>query len=178
MLFNVSALLTGSVGDEIRFDFKHETLDNLGLSFREVEARGKLMRTDRTVFADMIVNAVFDAECSRCLNHTVMPLHIDFTEEFRPSNTDLMKDHRGWFDKRGTYENEKALIIDKTNVLDISTALWQGLSAAMPMNSLCNPTCKGICVECSADLNVDKCKCKSDVSEDTYPITQLESKLN
>jgi uncharacterized metal-binding protein YceD (DUF177 family) len=145
MLFNVSALLTGSVGDEMRFHFAHETLQNDGLSFREVQARGKLMRTDRTVFADMSVEAVFDAECSRCLNDTEMTLSMNFAEEFVPLNVDLMASHRGWFDDYGRYENDEALTIDSSNELDISTALWQGLSAAMPMSPLCDPSCKGIC---------------------------------
>ena len=178
MLFNVSALLTGSVGDEIRFHFAHETLDNDGLSFREVQARGKLMRTDRTVFADMIVKAVFDAECSRCLNYTEMPLSMNFSEEFRPLNVDLMASYRGWFDEYGTYENDEALTIDSTNVLDISTALWQGLSAAMPMNPLCNPTCKGICAECSAHLNVVNCECKAESSTIFHPENRFAPKFN
>lgn len=159
MLFNVSALLTGSVGDELRFHFAHETLQNEGLSFQEVEARGKLMRTDRTVFADVKVNAEFDAECSRCLRDTVALLSLDFAEEFRPHNVDLMTSHRDWFDDHGTDEKDEALTIDPTNVLDISTALWQGLAAAMPMNPLCDPECKGMCAGCSVDLNAGTCKC-------------------
>ena len=159
MLFNVSGLLTGFVGDEIRFHFAHETLQNEGLSFREVEAQGRLMRTDRTVFADVKVNAEFDVECSRCLNDTVASLSLDFAEEFRPQNVDLMTSHRDWFDEYGTDEQDEALTIDSTNVLDISTALWQGLTAAMPMNPLCDPDCKGICAECSVDLNTEVCGC-------------------
>ena len=161
MMFNVSGLLTGSVGDELRFHFANETLESDGLLFHEVEGRGKLMRTDRTVFADLRVDAHFDAECSRCLVEMVMPLSLDFAEEFRPLNVDLMAHHRGWFEDNETDENDEALIIDSTNVLDISTALWQGLSAAMPMNPLCDPACKGMCSSCSADLNADNCKCRS-----------------
>lgn len=161
MLFNVSGLLTGSVGDEFRFHFANETLESDGLLFHEVEARGKLMRTDRTVFADVKVEARFDVECSRCLVDTVMPLSLSFAEEFRPSNADLMASHRGWFEEYGTDENDEALIIDTANVLDISTALWQGLSAALPMNPLCDPACKGMCSSCSADLNIGSCKCQS-----------------
>lgn len=161
MLFNVSGLLTGSVGDELRFHFANETLESDGLSFHEVEARGKLMRTDRTVFADVKVEAQVDAECSRCLVDTVMALSFNFAEEFKPSNADLMASHRGWFEEYVTEENDEALIIDSANVLDISTALWQGLSAAMPMNPLCDPTCKGMCSRCLADLNVGSCMCQS-----------------
>lgn len=159
MQFNVSGLLTGSVGDELRFHFANETLESDGVLFHEVEARGKLMRTDRTVFADVKVEAQFDAECSRCLVDTVMPLSLSFAEEFRPLNADLMASHRGWFEDYGTEETDKALIIDSANVLDISTALWQGLSAAMPMNPLCDSTCKGMCASCSADLNTGNCIC-------------------
>ena len=161
MLFNVSGLLTGSVGDELRFHFANEILESDGLSFHEVEARGKLMRTDRTVFADMTVEAQFDTECSRCLIDTVMPLRLAFVEEFRPLNVDLLANHRDLNDEYGTDENDEALTIDSTNVLDISTALWQGLSAAMPMNPLCDPACKGMCSSCSADLNAGSCRCKA-----------------
>ena len=161
MLFNVSGLLTGSVGDELRFHFANETLESDGLSFHEVEARGKLMRTDRTVFADIKVEAKFDAECSRCLIDTVTPLRLDFVEEFRPLNVDLLASHQGWIEEYGTDENDEALTIDSTNVLDISTALWQELSAAMPMNPLCDPACKGMCSSCSADLNAGSCKCQA-----------------
>lgn len=159
MLFNVSALLTGSVGDEIRFHFANETLEQEDLLFRDVETRGKLMRTDRTVFADLKVKAVVDAECSRCLVDTETSISIDFAEEFRPTNVDLMQNHRNWFDEYGTDDNDEALTIDATNVLDISTALWQGLMAAMPMNPLCNPECKGMCAGCSVDLNASACTC-------------------
>jgi uncharacterized protein len=161
MLFNVSGLLTGTVGDELRFHFANETLESDGLSFHEVEARGKLMRTDRTVFADIKVKAEFDGQCSRCLVNTVMPLRLDFVEEFRPLNVDLLARYRGWFEDCETDENDEALTIDSTNVLDISTALWQGLSAAMPMNPLCDPACKGMCSSCSADLNAGSCKCQA-----------------
>ena len=161
MLFNVAGLLIGSVGDEIRFHFAHEFLENDGLSFREVEARGKLMRTDRTVFAELKVDALFDAECSRCLNDTVMPLRLDFAEEFKPLNADLIAGTRGWFDDYETDENDEALTIDSTNVLDISTALWQQLSAAMPMNPLCDASCKGMCSGCSVNLNSGACDCSA-----------------
>ena len=169
MHFNVSGLLTGSAGDEIRFHFAHETLDNDGLSFREVEARGKLMRTDRTVFAEMKVKAQLDAECSRCLVDTVTHLSLDFVEEFKPLNADLMHRDPGWFDQYESTENDEALTIDSTNVLDISTALWQGLSAAMPMNPLCRPSCQGMCAGCSADLNLSKCACQIANSSSEFP---------
>ena len=96
----------------------------------------------------------------------------------RPLNVDLMASHRGWFDEYGTYENDEALTIDSTNVLDISTALWQGLSAAMPMNPLCDPTCKGICARCSAHLNVVNCKCKAESKTIIHSENRFAPKFN
>lgn len=119
----------------------------------------KLMRTDRTVLADLRVDALTDTECSRCLIDTVLPLSLDFAEEFKPINTDLVSGHRDWFDEHWALESDDALTIAATNVLDISTALWQGLSAAMPMNPLCDAKCRGMCADCSADLNLDACRC-------------------
>ncbi len=164
MLFNVAGLLNGSVGDEIKFHFAHETLELEGLSFNEIEARGKLMRTDRTVFVQAAVKATSDTECARCLELTAIEIDLEFEEEFEPSNVDLVL-RRHMSRHEDDFEDD-ALTIDGSNVLDMSQSLWQSLNSAMPMRPLCNDSCFGLCPECSTNLNYAACKCQESINNE------------
>ncbi len=162
MIFNVASLLNGPVGDEIRFHFAHQTLEHEGLLFRDVEARGKLMRTDRTVLAQAAVKATNDTECARCLEFTAIDINLEFVEEFAPSNVDLVI-RRSVPHQEDDVEDE-ALTIDESNVLDMSQSLWQTLGSAMPMMPLCNDDCLGFCSECLTNLNSMRCRCQESVN--------------
>ncbi len=43
--------------------------------------------------------------------------------------------------------------------LDIGEQVRQTLLLSVPMRSLCKEDCKGLCVHCGCDLNLEKCKC-------------------
>ena len=178
MIFNVAGLMTGPVGGELRFHFENETVEHDRRRFRDVVARGRLMRTDCTVYADLKASAVFDAECSRCLDDAATQLNIEFQEEFSATNTDLMRNERAWLDDIDAESgdgNDEALTIDADNVLDLATPLWQALSAAMPMNPLCRPECRGLCAGCSADLNHRTCRCQPVAASNPFLRLQADS---
>ena len=43
---------------------------------------------------------------------------------------------------------------------DISEDVRTEITLALPMNLLCKDDCRGLCPECGADLNFEKCSCK------------------
>lgn len=45
-------------------------------------------------------------------------------------------------------------------VCDISDEVRTEITLALPMNLLCKDDCRGLCPECGADLNREKCSCK------------------
>jgi len=47
---------------------------------------------------------------------------------------------------------------------DISEEVRTEITLALPMNLLCRDDCRGLCPECGADLNVEKCSCKPESS--------------
>ena len=44
-------------------------------------------------------------------------------------------------------------------VCDISDEIRTEITLALPMNLLCREDCRGLCPECGADLNFEKCSC-------------------
>ncbi len=157
MQFNVSGLLTGSVGEQMKVDLVQAKLEIDGARFQDVEARGRLMRTDRTVLAQMQVTALIDAECSRCLTDIETPVGLFLEDEFKPANVGLTIRRGDWFEES---DDDDALTIDSKNVIDLSAAIWQGLNSAKPMNPLCDVECRGLCIGCATDLNTHPCRCE------------------
>ena len=45
-------------------------------------------------------------------------------------------------------------------VCDISDEVRTEITLALPMNLLCKDDCRGLCPECGADLNFEKCSCR------------------
>lgn len=43
---------------------------------------------------------------------------------------------------------------------DISEEVRTEITLALPMNLVCKDDCRGLCPECGADLNFEKCSCK------------------
>ena len=155
MYFNVSGLLRGNVGAQQLFHFADEELRYEGTRFHDVEARGRLTRTDRTVLVEADVKAVCEVECARCLTDSEVSLSLEFAEEFVPENMDLVARRA----RSGVWDDDEALWIDDSNTLDLSVPLWQTLSAGLPLMHVCREDCLGICVDCYADLNKESCRC-------------------
>jgi len=49
--------------------------------------------------------------------------------------------------------------IDEHHILDMSEMIRQYNLLAMPMKPLCRVDCGGLCPECGANLNENKCHC-------------------
>lgn len=44
-------------------------------------------------------------------------------------------------------------------VLDLAALTWEEFVVALPHRPLCTPECKGLCVQCGANLNTTTCDC-------------------
>lgn len=112
-----------------------------------------LLRTNRGVLVEGVVEGSVLAECSRCLTSFVLPISVEMEEEFQPI-IDVVQ---------GTYqivdEEDAALLIDEHHILDLSEVLRQAVLLATPIQHLCKPTCAGLCPICGADLNLGSCGC-------------------
>ncbi|MBQ2939201.1 MAG: DUF177 domain-containing protein [Clostridia bacterium] len=56
-------------------------------------------------------------------------------------------------------EDENAILLDDSYLLDLDDVIQADLWLEMPMKSLCKPDCKGLCHQCGQDLNAGACSC-------------------
>ena len=101
-------------------------------------AGGYLVRLDLT--------AKVYGPCSRCLKETAVEVVAE-QEEFVPTAAG------GWV------ESESSPFVQDM-VVDVSGLSREALVLGMPGRVLCSEDCKGLCVQCGADLNQGECGCQ------------------
>lgn len=70
-------------------------------------------------------------------------------------------------------EDDDNYIIVSNQILDLDELVYEEVSLNLPSKLLCREDCKGLCQKCGANLNVNKCDCKSDVDPRMAALLQL-----
>ena len=81
-------------------------------------------------------------ECVRCLNEFVFPLEWEITELYA-------------FNKKSVSESE--LTVPDDAHIDLAPLMREYALLEVPINPVHTPDCKGLCIECGQDLNVENC---------------------
>ncbi len=155
MLYNVSQLLMEPTGSTRRFQLDESVSGILeGLGAGRATGSLSLLRTHQGLLVNAVVEVQAEAACARCLADFNMTSNFSLEEECYPT-VDPSTGRR----MNPPDESEGVVHIDTRQMLDLSEVLRQYFLTAEPMKALCRPGCRGLCLECGADLNAEKCKC-------------------
>lgn len=93
--------------------------------------------------------------CDRCLEDVVTPLDMEVFKEVNldESNADRIE------------QLDEKDYIDGYN-LDVDKLIYGEILINLPMKTLCNEDCKGICNRCGTNLNEGMCDCDLDDAQD------------
>jgi len=141
---NVGFIIGQSIGYHREFTFDHPQL-TISSELEVTDFKG-VVRIDRTQ-QGLVMQAKFQGntrlECVRCLGETVVPLQTEFDELFA-------------FSKRSV--TESGLLLPEDGHIDLEPILREYLMLEIPIQPLCQPDCKGLCVECGENLNERVCE--------------------
>ena len=153
MLYNVAQLLKEPTGATRSYQVEQRLTSVPEISDR-VRGQLDMLRTHQGI----LVNAKLDIEstliCSRCLGEFTRPSTLLIEEECFPT-IDL---HTGRKIPPPA-EDEGALCIDASHLLDLHEVLRQYVIADGPMKPLCRLDCLGLCQYCGINLNRAGCEC-------------------
>lgn len=71
-------------------------------------------------------------------------------------------------------DEEETLILSMNKELDIEPLLRAALLLELPLVPLCKPDCKGLCVQCGAELNSSPCNCIRENAAHDNPFSVLK----
>lgn len=101
------------------------------------------------------VEAHGQVECDRCLQPVEFSVDTDFSIDYVPG---------GDYEAVGAVElteDEMSLSVFDGEGIDIGEIVREQLLFAAPMRALCREDCKGICLNCGTDRNVNDCGCET-----------------
>ena len=157
MLYNVSQLLMEPIGSTRRFQMEEPVSGGIeGLGEGRANGSVRLLRTHHGLLVNGKVEVEVAAECGRCLTGFLRATTVTLEEECYPT-VDPSTGRR----MAPPDEAEGVVHIDTRQMLDLSDVLRQYLLTTEPLKMLCREDCRGLCPECGADLNMEKCNCAS-----------------
>ncbi len=127
--------------------------DFLGEMFsfnKPVCVKGSIFNDGETLEFNANIKGSTNVVCSRCL----APLEYEFDFDF----TEYLKQQDGMTD----VDDESDIILFSGNSIDISDIILNNFLTGMPGKYLCSESCKGVCPDCGANLNVEQCSCNKD----------------
>jgi uncharacterized protein len=140
---NVGFIVHEEVGYSHRFPLEHEKAV-LGDDLMLDHFNGMIV-IDRTQ-QGLVVQGEFSGdttlECVRCLNPFMHSLHGEWTELYAFTQKSM---------------SESGLLMPEDGHIDFAPVLREYALLEVPIKALCKPDCKGLCIECGQDLNVEDC---------------------
>jgi uncharacterized protein len=128
-------------------------------------------RADEKVELIGSVDVVVEFECDRCL--TNLSVHVEESFEL------LYVPPLGTGDEHELGEDDLSLGFYQDGVIDVDDLAREQIELALPMARLCTEECRGLCLECGANLNLGDCACsKEQVDIRWAALKELKSKLN
>jgi len=122
-----------------------------GLSPVQAQLNIKKVGTEVVVSGNILTDV--ELQCSRCLKDFTSKLSFPFEAIFHP--VEQLKEE----EKHELNVEELDMGFYSKDELDLFDLIKEQIMLNLPMKPLCNELCKGICLQCGADLNTGDCGC-------------------
>jgi len=146
MHFNVSQLLREHSGSSRVYDLDTEAYVAYGHEMEKIIGNIQLIRTDSGVWVSANLCSKVPSTCSRCAEEYNQSINLHIDEEALSVSPGVVK-------------GQDQLLIDDKHTLDLTDAVRQYCALNMPMKPMCSDDCKGLCMTCSVNLNMNSCQC-------------------
>ena len=138
-------MLNKPIGYSRDFEFNFPTIFiEPDLYARNLIGKYTFSRTREGLLLQVELEAEVDGECSRCLEP--MPVQVQTSFE------DLYV-----FEPRMVEELDEEQV-PRDGYIELGVPFRDYILLGMPINAICSPDCKGICVECGQNLNKGSCE--------------------
>jgi uncharacterized protein len=102
------------------------------------------------------------AQCDRCLGSARFPLEARFDLFYRPA-AEIAREEEIAID-----EGEAEIGFYEGGGLELEDIVREQVLLALPMQRVCNETCKGICPLCGKNRNESDCNCSVAAADDRW----------
>ena len=146
--FNVGFLLEADLGSSrtIELDYPSIELED-DVILAPLQGAFQIIRNSKGVYFTGQLHSKIEVECARCLDPIELPIAFQLDDLFYyPPETA----------PAGEYP------VPESGVVDLAPLVRQLALLEIPMQPFCRDDCRGLCVVCGQNLNLDQCDCHDD----------------
>lgn len=140
---NVGFIVHQTIGYSRDFDFNIPEIkleDDLVL--KNLSGVVRVTRTPQGLLVQVKLHAVARCACVRCLEDFDQPLTVDFSDLYA-------------FDHRSI--TDSGLILPENGHINLAPLVREFMLLDVPISPICRTDCRGLCLECGANLNIAPC---------------------
>lgn len=115
-----------------------------------IDIRGTVVHTGNCYRVEGTVDFPKSFSCDRCLEASTSVESFTFSEEYKQSS--LCDDKSDAVPFCGEF-------------IDITELIRETILLSQPINNICSPECRGLCLKCGANLNKGECGCDRHVAD-------------
>jgi uncharacterized protein len=120
----------------------------------EVRVEGRASRKGEEVRLKGKIAANSEVVCDRCVKPIPLPLEVEFDTAFIPEAAEV-----GKTENVELLAEELGISSYDGDAVDLDDLVREQLLLAVPTRLVCREDCRGLCVNCGADLNEGECGC-------------------
>lgn len=102
---------------------------------------------------DLKISFKINADCDRCLKPLDNTVDTQLFGKLVNNHVESQIDDE---------EFEEHFLLEK-NRIDLKKYILEQVISSIPMKSLCDDDCKGLCQSCGVDLNIETCDCDNNI---------------
>ena len=122
-----------------------------------------------TVHALADVRSRIATVCCRCLKAVDHVIDLRLATDYLPAEPDMPQDLEA--------ERQSSEIGYYRREIDLGKYILSEVMLALPLRFVCSDECKGLCVNCGADLNNGPCGCKKEIDPRLAKLAELRKKI-
>lgn len=154
---NVGFLVNSPIGISRIFNFEVENLPaGEDLVLADFSGSAKISRTPQGLLVQGDFQGTIPLECVRCLSEFTQRMHWDFTELYAFKRENV---------------TDSGLMMPEDAHIDLQPLVREYALLEIPINPLCRPDCRGLCIECGENRNKVDCGHRNNPGE--IPLSNL-----
>jgi uncharacterized protein len=124
-------------------------------------------REEHRIRATGRIRTVVSLGCVRCLERFDLKINSKFDIILFPIERVERK-------SAALEDEEMEYIFYENDQIDIEKILSEQVNLFIPFNPVCHAGCRGICVNCGINMNVEPCQCEMSKSEITFNFDKIK----